>query len=45
MLDIILRLRGDVMTKLFLTALGLAAIALAIIAAPDLQRYMKMRAM
>jgi hypothetical protein len=43
--DIILRLRGDVMTKLFLTALGLAAIALAIIAAPDLQRYMKMRAM
>jgi hypothetical protein len=43
--DIILHLRGDVMTKVFLTAIGLAAIALAIIAAPDLQRYLKIRAM
>jgi ethanolamine utilization protein EutP (predicted NTPase) len=43
--DIILRLRGEVMTKLFFTAIGLAAIAPAIMAAPDLQCYMKMRAM
>lgn len=33
------------MLKLFLTAIGVAAIALAVIAAPDLQRYLKMRAM
>ncbi len=33
------------MAKIFLTALGVAVIALAVIAAPDLQRYLKMRAM
>jgi hypothetical protein len=31
--------------KILLAAIGVAAIALAIVAAPDLQRYMKMRAM
>jgi hypothetical protein len=33
------------MMRIFLTAIGLAAIALAIVAAPDLQRYLKIRAM
>lgn len=31
--------------KIALAAIGVVAIALAVMAAPDLQRYMKMRAM
>lgn len=31
--------------KIVLAAVGVAAIALAVVMAPDLQRYMKMRAM